>query len=77
MTLASLLTSMPSTFGSWIWVSIRRWHSRRRAKTWLEAWPDDMLKDIGIARSEIDHAVRSGRNARHHNASGEVYHAAS
>jgi uncharacterized protein YjiS (DUF1127 family) len=38
-----------------------RWHSRRQAALFLEASPDTMLKDIGIARSEIHHVTRFGR----------------
>jgi len=36
-------------------------HSRWLASRYLEACPDSMLKDIGIARSEIHHVTKFGR----------------
>lgn len=34
---------------------------RRRATYALHQLPDHLLRDIGISRGEIDHAVRRGR----------------
>ena len=39
---------------------VRSWIVRRDERL-LQAMPEHELKDIGIARSEIRHAVRSGR----------------
>lgn len=40
--------------------AVRAWIIRRDERV-LQSMPDHELKDIGIARSEIRHAVRSGR----------------
>lgn len=39
------------------------WRLQRRAARELRALDDRMLKDIGIAREEIDHVVRRGRGS--------------
>jgi uncharacterized protein YjiS (DUF1127 family) len=39
-----------------------RWNERR-AMDRLSAYPDGMLKDIGVSRGEISFAVRCGRNS--------------
>ena len=41
--------------------AVRAWTIRRDERI-LQAMPDHELKDIGIARSEIPHAVRGGRD---------------
>jgi uncharacterized protein YjiS (DUF1127 family) len=41
--------------------AVRAWIIRRDERI-LQAMPDHELKDIGIARSEIRHAVRGGRD---------------
>jgi uncharacterized protein YjiS (DUF1127 family) len=38
-----------------------RAHQRRRVTGALHQLPDHMLRDIGISRSQIDHAVEKGR----------------
>jgi uncharacterized protein YjiS (DUF1127 family) len=38
----------------------RRWRARRDAAR-LSQYPDQMLKDIGVSRGEIESAVRHGR----------------
>jgi uncharacterized protein YjiS (DUF1127 family) len=41
--------------------SILRWHRVRRDTRQVMALSDTMLKDIGLSRGEIEHAVRTGR----------------
>jgi uncharacterized protein YjiS (DUF1127 family) len=41
--------------------SILRWHRMRRDTRQVMALSDAMLKDIGLSRSEIEHAVMTGR----------------
>jgi uncharacterized protein YjiS (DUF1127 family) len=36
----------------------------RRASRALEALDDAMLRDVGVARGDIDYAARYGRNSR-------------
>jgi uncharacterized protein YjiS (DUF1127 family) len=43
---------------------IRRWSQLRADRRRLMEYPDHMLRDIGIARSEIDSALRHGREGR-------------
>jgi uncharacterized protein YjiS (DUF1127 family) len=45
------------------WLEARsRWAARRDRRHLMEL-PDEMLRDIGLGRSEIDSAVRSGRRS--------------
>jgi uncharacterized protein YjiS (DUF1127 family) len=62
MTLVTSITKL--LIGLWARLAglAEGWHSRQRASLYLEAWPDSMLKDIGIARSEIHHVTRFGRS---------------
>jgi uncharacterized protein YjiS (DUF1127 family) len=41
--------------------AISRWHRLRRDAWRLMALDDRMLRDIGLGRGEIEHAVRGGR----------------
>jgi uncharacterized protein YjiS (DUF1127 family) len=34
----------------------------RRDQVWLQSQPDYLLRDIGIARTEIDLIIRKGRD---------------
>ena len=43
---------------------IRRWAQRRADRRRFMQYPDHMLRDIGISRSEIDSALRHGRHGR-------------
>jgi uncharacterized protein YjiS (DUF1127 family) len=47
-----------------------RWWRERREIERLSAFPDSMLKDIGLSRSGIDWAVRGGHRKRTRPASG-------
>ena len=44
--------------------AVRREMEIARARRALEAMPDELLRDIGIDRYEIDFAARLGRDAR-------------
>lgn len=49
--------------GWWAWI-LRRWRGMietRRALRLLSAADDDMLKDIGVSRCDIDRLVLHGR----------------
>jgi uncharacterized protein YjiS (DUF1127 family) len=53
---------------------IERWNERRAIDR-LSAYPDAMLKDIGVSRQEIPFVVRHGRDRdkpRRHPAGGEA-----
>jgi uncharacterized protein YjiS (DUF1127 family) len=41
-----------------------RWLDRRRAERLLRSWPEHMLKDIGIDKSDIAHVTAHGRPPR-------------
>jgi uncharacterized protein YjiS (DUF1127 family) len=44
---------------------LKLWQSRRRMRrdqVWLQSQPDYLLRDIGIARTEIDLIIRKGRD---------------
>jgi uncharacterized protein YjiS (DUF1127 family) len=43
---------------------LRRWAKLRADRRQLMEYPDHMLRDIGISRSEIDSALRHGRHGR-------------
>ena len=63
MTLVTLTARLSTSLWARLAELATSWHSRQRASLYLEAWPDAMLKDIGIARSEIHHVTRYGRTA--------------
>jgi uncharacterized protein YjiS (DUF1127 family) len=42
-------------------VIVRRWLRRRQGQRALAELPDHLLRDIGLTRGEIDHAVTHGR----------------
>jgi uncharacterized protein YjiS (DUF1127 family) len=42
-----------------------RWRAAGHAARQLSRYPDALLKDMGIARSEIRDAVRNGRDRAH------------
>jgi uncharacterized protein YjiS (DUF1127 family) len=50
---------------------IRRWARRRADRRQLMGYPDYMLRDIGISRSEIDSVLRHGRHGRPLSAGGD------
>jgi uncharacterized protein YjiS (DUF1127 family) len=49
----------PSLFQEWL-ARLRLWRRMRRDEAWLKRQPDYLLRDIGLARSEIGTAVRRG-----------------
>ena len=42
------------------WAAYRDWHDEQRAIAQLHSMSDAQLKDIGLARSQIEIAVRAG-----------------
>jgi uncharacterized protein YjiS (DUF1127 family) len=42
--------------------AINRERKIRRSLNELSSWPDYMLRDIGLTRSDVERAVRFGRN---------------
>ena len=44
-----------------LWAAWKAWHALRRDTIRLAEMDDRMLKDIGLTRHEVEHAVRFGR----------------
>ncbi|HVY18762.1 MAG TPA: DUF1127 domain-containing protein [Bauldia sp.] len=59
------ISTRDAAFGSLVAKAFRRivrWRKQARAARELSRYPDALLKDMGIARSEIRGAVRYGRD---------------
>jgi uncharacterized protein YjiS (DUF1127 family) len=47
------------------WVAYKDWHDQQQAIARLHSMSDAQLKDIGLARSQIEIAVRAGTGPEH------------
>lgn len=45
-----------------VWWAYIKWYNRRAAANYLRSLDDRMLDDIGVSRTRIQSAIRSGRS---------------
>jgi uncharacterized protein YjiS (DUF1127 family) len=57
-------TAVATTFFKWCWTALQERRKRAKLRSALYALPDRDLRDIGIARAEIEYLAVNGTDER-------------